>query len=134
MYFKQEKVISTLRSKPLKLTVQLTYVGSNISATERDISIRIDRLPFIEKSNLFDKIQRDFFQAVAVSVLLSECITRTLTKHIEKKASWKLLENATGSNVLKNCGCTTTYLPSHKHSKQDEQDMLNIAGEIRTNS
>ena len=39
MCFKQEGDISTLSIKPLKLLDQFTYLGSNISSTERDINI-----------------------------------------------------------------------------------------------
>ena len=30
--------------------------------------------------------------------------------------------------------CTTTYIPSHKLSRENEQDMLDSAGEVGTNS
>ena len=56
---------------PLKLEDLFTYHGSNISSTESDVNIRIgkaltviDRLLIIWKSDLPDKIKRDFFQAV----------------------------------------------------------------------
>ena len=41
MYFKQEGASSTLSSQPLKLVDQFTYLGSNISSTESNTSIRI---------------------------------------------------------------------------------------------
>ena len=47
---------------PLKLVEQLIYLGSNISSTER------------LKSDLSDKIKREFFLVVAVSVLLCNYI------------------------------------------------------------
>ena len=54
-----------------------TYIGSNISSTECDVNMQrlkewtdIDRLSIIEKSDLPDKIKRDFFQAVFVAILL----------------------------------------------------------------
>ena len=34
----------------------------------------------------------------------------------------------------KNSRCTATYLPLHKPSKLDEQDMLGTAGEVKTSS
>ena len=40
MFFKQKRTISTLRSKPLKLVDQFTYLSSNISSTESDVKIR----------------------------------------------------------------------------------------------
>ena len=39
MSFKQEGAISTLSGKPPKLADQFTYLGSNISSTERDVYI-----------------------------------------------------------------------------------------------
>ena len=45
----------------------------------------IDRLSIIWKSDLLDKIKRNFFQITVVSILLYGCTTWTLTKRIEKK-------------------------------------------------
>ena len=45
----------------------------------------IDRLLTIWKSILFDEIKQEFFQAVAVSVLLYGCTAWTLTKCLKKK-------------------------------------------------
>ena len=44
-----------------------------------------DRLSVIGKSNLTDKINCSFFQAVVVLILLYRCTTWTLTKRMEKK-------------------------------------------------
>ena len=89
--FTHEGPISTVSGKPLILVDQFTYLGSNISSTESNINIHlakawiaIDRLSIISKSDVFDKIKRDFFQAVAVSILLYECTTWTLAKRIGK--------------------------------------------------
>ena len=41
MCFKRKGTISTRSSKPLKLVDQLTYIGSNISSTERDVNLRL---------------------------------------------------------------------------------------------
>ena len=79
--FKQKKgTISTPSDEPLKLVDQFTYLGSNISSTESDVSIRlakvwssVDRSLIIWKSDLFDNIKRDCFQALAVSLLLYGC-------------------------------------------------------------
>ena len=83
---------SNLSGKTLILVDQFTYLSSNISSTESDIKIHLlkiwnafDRLLIIWKSDLSDKINWDFFQALAVSVLLYECTPWTLTKSIEKK-------------------------------------------------
>ena len=43
MYFRQEKVISTLNAKTLKLVNQFRYLGSNISSTESDFDISIEK-------------------------------------------------------------------------------------------
>ena len=43
-------------------------------------------LSIIWKSDVSDKIKRNFFQAAVVSILLDGCTTRTLTKRIEEKA------------------------------------------------
>ena len=71
---------------------KFTYLGSSISATEKDIDTQltkawtaIDRLSIIWKSDLTDKMKRSFFQAAVVSILLYGCTTWTLTKRLEKK-------------------------------------------------
>ena len=92
MSFNHDGTISTLNGKPLKLVDHFTYLGSNISTNESDVNIRtaksrtiIDRLLIKWKSDLSDKIKWEFFQAVAVSLLLYGCITWTWTKLLEKK-------------------------------------------------
>ena len=84
--------ISALSGKPKKLVNQFTFFGSNISSTECEVNIRIDETwttidswPIIRKSDLLDKIKQDFFQVVAVSILLYKCTTWTLIKCKEKK-------------------------------------------------
>ena len=69
----------------------LQYLGSNVSS-ESDVNIcigrvwpAIDRLSVIWKSDFSDKIKWDFFQAVAVTVLLYGCTAWTLISHLEKK-------------------------------------------------
>ena len=85
MCFNQDGVISTLNVKPLKLVDQFIYLSSNISSTESDVNIcmgkaqiTIDRLTTILKSDISDKIKPEFFQTVAVSVLLYGCTTQTI--------------------------------------------------------
>ena len=92
MCFRQEGAISTLSGMPLKLVDKFTYLGSNISSTESDVSIcigkawtAINRLSIIWKSDLTDKIKLDFFQVVAMLILLNGCTTWTLTKCFWKK-------------------------------------------------
>ena len=92
MCYNQTGDISTLNSTSLKLVDKFTYLGSSVSSTEKDIDTRltkawtaIDRLSIIWKSDLTDKMKRNFFQAAVVSILLYECTTWTLTKRLEKK-------------------------------------------------
>ena len=91
MSFKLEETISTLSGKHLKWLDQFIYLGRNISSTESCDNIglgksltAIDWLSIICKSDVFDKIKRDFLQAVAVLVLLNGCTTRTQRKHLQK--------------------------------------------------
>ena len=76
----------------LKLVDKFTYLGSSVSSTEKDIDTRltkvwtaINKLAIIWKSDLTDKMKRNFFQAVFVSIILYGCTTWTLTKRQEKK-------------------------------------------------
>ena len=89
MNFNQDDTIFWLNSKPLKLVDHLTHQGSNIPSTESNVNIHIGKaiemLSIIWKSDLSDKIKREFFQAVAVTVLLYVCTAWTLMKHLEKK-------------------------------------------------
>ena len=84
--------IFTLDGTPLKLVVKFTYLGSNVSSTEKDINMRltkawtaINRLSIIWKSDLTDKMKRSFFQTAVVSILLYGFTTWTQTKRLEKK-------------------------------------------------
>ena len=86
--FNQRGHISTLNCSSLKLVDKFTYLGSSVSSTETATTkawTAIDRLSFIWKSDLTDKIKRSFFLAMVVSILLYGCTTWTLTKHTEKK-------------------------------------------------
>ena len=86
----------------------------------------------------FYKIKRDFFQVVAVLVLLYGCTTWTLTKHMKKM----LDGNCTRIHIAvfnkfcqqnhKNSTCAAAYLSSHKASKVEE--IWNSTGEVRTTS
>ena len=77
MRFKQDGVISTLSGKLQKFVNQFTYLESKISSIENDLNLHkrrvwvaIDRVLIISKFDISDKIIRDFFQTVIVSVLL----------------------------------------------------------------
>ena len=92
MCFNKTWDIPTLNSGSLKQVDKFTYFGSSVSSTENDIHMQlmkartaIDRLSIIWKSDLSDKIKRNFFQAVVVSVLLNKWTTWTLTERTEKK-------------------------------------------------
>ena len=68
---------STLKVGHQKLVDKSTYLGSSISSAVSDTNMRlakvwtgIDRLSIIWKTDLSDKIKRDFLQAVVMSVLL----------------------------------------------------------------
>ena len=76
-----------------------SHLGSSISSTETDINTwlakawrTIDGLSVIWKSDLTDKIARNFFQAAVVSILLYGCTTWTLTKRTEKKLDSNYIE------------------------------------------
>ena len=74
----------------------IIYLESSVSFTENDTNLRlgkawtvIDWLSIILKSNLSDKIKRNFFLSVVASILLYGCTIWTLTKRIEKKLDGK---------------------------------------------
>ena len=74
MSFNQDDVILSFNSKLLNLIDQFIYIGCNISSTESDINVvidkaltAIDRLSTIWKS---DKIEHKFFLIIVVSVLM----------------------------------------------------------------
>ena len=92
MCYNQTGYISTLNGTSLKLVDKLTYLGSSVSSTEKDIDTKltkawtaIDRLLIIWKSDLTDKMKHSFFQPVVVSILLYGCTTWTLSKWLKKK-------------------------------------------------
>ena len=82
MCFNEDSTIPSLNGKPLKLVDQFIYISSNISSTESNVNkckdkslTAFDRLLIKWKSDLSEKINREFFQAVAMSVLLYSCTT-----------------------------------------------------------
>ena len=90
--FNERGDMSTLKGSPLKLVDKFTYLRSNISLTMTDINTwlaktwtAINSLSVIWKSDLTGRIKRSFFQAAVVLILLYECTTWMLTKHMEKK-------------------------------------------------
>ena len=147
MCFKQEGAIFTLSAKHMKLIDKFMYLCSSVSSTQSDVNIclakvwtAINRLSITWKSDQSDQIKWDFFQAVAVSILLYGWTTWMLTKCIEKKLDgnytrmlWAIWTNP-GSNNPPNNSWMATYLPSQKLFKKDKQNMLDTNGEARTNS
>ena len=90
--FNSEETFSTLNGCPLRWVDKVTYFCSSVSSIESGVSMclakawtAINRLIIIWKSDLSNKIKRDFFQAAVVSILLYGCTTWTLTKCIEIK-------------------------------------------------
>ena len=80
-----------VNGEPLKLVDEFIYFGSNISSTEYDVNIHtgealaaISGLSTTGKSDFSDKMIWEFFQAVAMSVLLYGCTTLTLMKCLGK--------------------------------------------------
>ena len=142
MCFNQTGDISTLGGSSLKLVDKFTYLGSNVSSTEKDIDMRltkawtaINRLSVIWKSDLTDKMKRSFFQAAVISILLYGCTTWTVTKRMEKKLDGNYTRMLQAIlNTPQSTSCTPTYLPSRKLSKLDEPDMQDTAGEAGTSS
>ena len=77
----EKKTISTLNGDPQKLVDKFTYLSSSVSSTENDVNMclakawtAIDKLLIILKSDLSDKIKRDFFQAAVVSVCCMDAL------------------------------------------------------------
>ena len=140
MSFNQTGDISTLDGRFLKLVDKFTYLASSVSSTEKDIETRltkawtaIDKLSIIWKSDLTDKMERSFFQAAVVSILLYGCTTWTLTNRLEKKLDGNYIRMLRA--ILKKSPQSTNYtaicLPSRKQSELDEPD---TAGEAGTSS
>ena len=145
MCYNQTGDISTLDGTSLKLVDKLTYLGSSVSSTEKDIDTwltkawtAIDRLSIIWKSDLSDKMKRSFFLAAVVSILLYGCTTWTLSKRLEKKLDSNYTKcceqywTSPGGNTPQITNYTATCLPSWKLSKLNEPDMQDTAGEAGT--
>ena len=84
--------LSLLFKGKIKGYTKLSYLGSSVISTEKDIDTMltkvwtaINRLSIIWKSDLTDKMKRSFFHAAVASILLYGCTTWTLTKRLEKK-------------------------------------------------
>ena len=127
-WLKHRGDISTLNGGSLKLVDKFTYLKSNVSSMEDDISMwlvkawtAIDRLSVIWKSELSDKIKLNFCQAAFMCILLYGRTTWTLTRCMKKKLNSNctrmLYWTNPGSNIPQNSSCTAIYHPSLKPSK-----------------
>ena len=83
---------SIFSGKSFRFIEKFAYLSSNITSTESNVNTQLvkawtanDRLSIIWKSDLSDKIKRDFFQAATVLILLYRCTIWMLKKRIEKK-------------------------------------------------
>ena len=79
-----------------------TYLGSSVSFTENDSNMllvktltAINKLSIIWKSDLSDKIKRDFFQAAVVSIPLYRLYHINADKAYREKVRRELHKNAT---------------------------------------
>ena len=146
MCYNQTGDISTQDRTPLKLVDKFTYLGSSVSSTEKDIDTRltkawtaINRLSIIWKSDLTDKMKRNFFQATVLSILLYGCTTWTLTKRLEKKLDGnytRMLRAILNKSRRQHPARNQQYrhLPPITKTKLDELDVQDTAGEARTSS
>ena len=144
---KTEYMCFSQRGGSLKLVGKFTHPRSSVSSPENDINTRLAKaLTAIEwqlviwKSDLFDKIKRNFFQAAVVSTLLCGCIRWTLTKAKEKKLNGNCTRML---RAILNKYCRQHPTKQHvygqlppisKSSKLDEHGMWNTTGGARTNS
>ena len=137
MCFNQDGAIFSLK----KLIDQFTYLGSNISSTKSYVSICIDtvhtavnRLSTIWKSDLHDKISREFFQMVAVSVLLYSCTILDFDKSFKKKLDGNYTRAVLNKSRKQHYKTAAVrHIPSISRTIQ-VQEMLGIAEEVRTST
>ena len=97
----------------------------------------IDKLSSIWKSNQFDEIKQEWFQAVAVPVLLYGCTTWTITKRLEKTLDGnytRRLRDVLNKSWKQHLPKQQLYGHLYPISQtiQDEQDMQYTAQEART--
>ena len=141
MCFKQKGDISTQDGTSLKLVDKLTYLGSSVSSTKKDIDTRltkawtaIDRLSIIWKSNAVSSRLRScrycYMDAQLGRWLNGWRRSSTAIKQECCEQYWTSL----GSNTPQGTNCTATYHLSRKLYKLDEPDMPDTAGEARTRS
>ena len=124
MCFNQKEDLTTLNGGSLKLVDKFTNLGSRVPSTENDINMRlartaIDMLLILWKSNLSDKIQRNFFRTAVMSILRYGCTTEMLMKRIEKKLQecYEQYWTNPGSDFPQSSSCIATNLSSLKPSR-----------------
>ena len=90
--FNQEGTIKTKSGNSIKAVENFIYLGSESNSTEKELKICIDKawaalnkMNSVWKSNLPDKLKREFFRATVEQVLLYGATTWTLTKYLESK-------------------------------------------------
>ena len=84
--------MKSIDGEKIKQVEDFKYLGSYIASTQHDVNIRLGKawnalneLDKIWKSNLTDKLKRNFFRAAVETVLLYGSVSWTLTTHLEKK-------------------------------------------------
>ena len=98
MYLKQNGTISSLRGKPRKWKHLVhTHPESDVNIRLVMAWIAINRLVIIWKSDISDKIKRDFLQTVAVSIWIHHV---DANKTLWEKAKQELHENSARCFVL----------------------------------
>ena len=90
--FNQEGTIKTKAGNSIKAVENFIYLGSESNSTEKELKIRIakawaalNKMNSVWKSNLPNKLKREFFRATVEKVLLYGATTWTLTKYLESK-------------------------------------------------
>ena len=148
MCFNQTGNIFTLNDSSLTLEDKFTYQGSSVSSTKTYIDMgkteartAIDRRSVISKSDLTDKMKRNFFQAAIVSILQYGCTTWMLTNRQEKRLDGnytRILQailNSTPQRQHPTKQQPYGHLPPiTKLSKLDEPDMQDTDGVVGTSS
>ena len=148
MCYNQTGDISTLDGTPLKLVNKFTYLGSSVESTEKDIDTRltkawkaINRLLIIWKSDLTDKIKRQFLPGsgrIDTAIWLhymdaNKTAGEEARRQLHKNATSNL-EQVLAATPKKTPTVRATCLVSLKLFKLDEPEMQDTAEEAGTNS
>ena len=79
-----------------------------------------------------NKINQEFFQDVIESVLWYSCMTRTPAE--KARGELHMFCSNASSGISRSSSCMVSYLPSHKPSKKDEEDMPGTTKGVGTHS